>query len=72
MIACILPGPKRALRTEREEPRWCFGERRRLPGTWTLQDYDPESPHYGWYEPIWTYRCDGGDHDCRLFGSGRW
>jgi hypothetical protein len=48
-----------------EDPkeRWCFGERKRLPGRWELRagweagTVPDES--VGYWEPIWTYHCSG-------------
>lgn len=61
----ILHGPTVELRREEEEPRWCFGCRKRLPGTYILLDYAEDSPHYGYYEPVTVYRCYGCDQDQR-------
>lgn len=59
--------------TEREEPRWCFGERKRVAGTWTLRGPTFEAlkatEAWGWAEPVWSYECDGCHEDRR---SGGW
>ena len=59
--------------TERDE-RWCFAERERQPGTWTLSGPSfetlMETEAWGWAEPTWTYRCDGCGRDAHEFGSG--
>lgn len=57
---------------ERETARWCFGCRRRLEGTWercagwpygTIPDGS-----VGYWEPVWSYRCDGCGRDRRVLG----
>lgn len=53
-----------AERAEPAEPRWCFGCRKRLPGTWTFwAAIDREND---WYGPHWAFTCDGCHHDRRL------
>ena len=68
-------------KTEPETERWCFGERKRRPGTWELraawpygtvpllEDGSPD-PVMMW-EPAWVYRCDGCGSD-RRWGFGAW
>ena len=67
----VLRGPRKVIAERRAEPRWCFGERKRLPGTFLFLDYEDDEPGAGWYEPIWVYRCDGCGRDSREFGSSR-
>ena len=68
-------------KTEPEPPCWCFGERKRQPGTWELRagwergTVPDES--VGYWEPIWVYRCDGCGDDRRAgfggyFEGGDW
>lgn len=63
-------------RTEREEPRWCFGCRKRLGGTHTLRAPSFETlmatEAWGWAEPVWTYECDGCGEDVRLGFGMEW
>lgn len=58
--------------TERGEERWCFGERKRVAGTWTLRGPTFEALErtqaWGWAEPIWEYACDGCGEDRRAGG----
>jgi hypothetical protein len=62
-ICGVPPSVMRAIKTEREPARWCFWERKRREGTWTLKAPDMEWVHatsaYGWAEPAWSYECDG-------------
>ena len=58
--------PTRVIKEEREEPRWCFHERKRLGGTHRLLSEVGES----YYDPWWSYACDGCGGDYRL-GFGR-
>jgi hypothetical protein len=59
----ILWGPTEVIKIEKEPPRWCFGERKRQPGTWRLlADKEPS-----YYEPVWVYKCDGCGEDRRFF-----
>lgn len=62
--------------TEREPERWCFGERKRQPGTWVLRGPSFETlmrtEAWGWAEPVWTYTCDGCGDDRRGFPMGGW
>ena len=73
MAICGVPLDK-VYKIEREEPRWCFAERKRQPGTWTLKgptfETLVETEAWGWAEPVWTYRCDGCGRDAHEFGSG--
>lgn len=71
----ICGGSPYVWKVEDEPPRWCFGERKRLPGkhilraAWEygtiplLEDGTPD-PVMMW-EPVWTYECDGCGHDRR-------
>lgn len=61
------PGPTRVLATDREEPRWCFGCRKKLGGTWTCKaEIEP-----GYYGPWWGYACDGCGKNRQQFpGTG--
>jgi len=63
-------------KTEREEPRWCFGERKRLGGTWTLRGPSFETlmatEAWGWAEPFWVYACDGCGEDRRAGFGGEY
>lgn len=67
--SAICGGAPFVLRTVREpEPgRYCFGERRRRPGTWELRS-DASAGEPSWYEPIWVYRCTGCGQDRRALG----
>lgn len=66
-VLCIIPGPTEVVGEERQEPIWCFGCRKRLPGTHVLLT----DPFPSYYDPVWAYRCDGCRHDRRLgFGRG--
>jgi hypothetical protein len=47
-------------RTEKVKPRWCFGCRKRLPGSFTL--YKDGSGYLGAW---WQYACDGCGKDRR-------
>lgn len=67
----ITLGPGYVYTTETSEPRWCFGERKRLAGTWTLMG-DVPMGQPSWYEPNWVYKCDGCGEDRRAFGEGGW
>lgn len=73
MSGAICGIPLEVVATEREEPRWCFGERRRLGGTWTCSRPSFETlmatEAWGWAEPVWTYKCDGC-HEDRRAGFG--
>lgn len=66
--------PVETIRTEREEPRWCFGERRRVGGTWKLRGPTFETvmatEAFGWAEPFWEYTCDGCGEDRRAGFGG--
>jgi hypothetical protein len=63
----ICLGPKmRVVKEERQEPIWCFGERRRVGGVHQL--WSPVGMSY--YDPHWSYTCDGCGDDRRL-GFGR-
>jgi hypothetical protein len=64
------------VKTERGPERWCFGERKRQPGTHTLRrpsfDYLMATEAWGWAEPVWSYRCDGCGEDRRLGFGMEW
>jgi len=68
--------PMEAIKAERAEPRWCFGERKRQAGTWTLSGPTFETLQrteaWGWAEPVWTYRCDGCHEDRRAGFGGEY
>lgn len=49
---------------EREQPRWCFGCRKRLGGDHVLWVTDDPMSYYG---PHWSYECDGCKQDRRWF-----
>lgn len=66
MTVHITRGPNVVLKTEPAGDRWCFAERKRLPHTWSLLDY--EGPSY--YEPIWVIECSGCGQDRTHFGDG--
>ena len=76
MSGAICGIPLEVVKTEREEPRWCFGERKRLGGTWTLRRPSFETlmatEAWGWAEPIWTYACDGCGEDRRAGFGGEY
>lgn len=55
--------PNEDLKVERGPERWCFGERKRQAGTWTLRG-SREPSHW---EPFWEYSCDGCGDDRRHF-----
>lgn len=59
------------IKTEPEPERWCFGERKRRTGTWTLSGPTFETLQrteaWGWAEPVWSYACDGCGEDRRAF-----
>ena len=63
-------------KTEPEPPRWCFGERKRLPGVWELRagwergTVPDES--VGYWEPVWAYHCSGCGEDRRAFPGWEW
>ena len=64
----ICGGAGYVLRTEPSpEPRYCYGERKRQPGTWELRS-DTPADEPSWYEPIWIYRCAGCGRDRRSLG----
>ncbi len=73
----VLRTPMHERKREAEPPRWCFGCRKRLPGTWTF--WVPDDP-MSYYSPHWAFRCDECGEDRRLgFGmewepieDGRW
>lgn len=49
--------------------RWCFGERKRRAGKHVLQagwahNTVPDDS-VGYWEPVWTYECDGCGSDRR-------
>lgn len=69
VMACgaVCGGAPFVYRTEPAPERWCFGERRRVGGTWELRG-DAPAGEPSWYEPIWTYRCEGCGHDRRWLG----
>jgi hypothetical protein len=56
------------------ETRWCFAERKRLRGVWTLAGPSFETlmatEAWGWAEPVWSFKCDGCGRDAHEFGSG--
>lgn len=67
--------PMHLIKTEAAPERWCFGERKRRTGTWSLMGPDKDwimaNEAYGWAEPVWRYRCDGCGEDRRFgFGGG--
>jgi hypothetical protein len=66
--------PLEVVKTERVEPLWCFGERKRIGGAWTLRRPSlrtlMETEAWGWADPVWTYECDGCGQD-RMLGFGR-
>ena len=76
MTTVICGIPTEVVKTEREEPRWCFGERKRLGGTWTCRRPSFETlmatEAWGWADPIWTYTCDGCGEDRRAGFSGEY
>lgn len=72
MIA-VCGGATVVLRSVPESERWCYGERRRQPGTWELRTEPPTVDEDGrewpsWWEPMWVYRCNGCGHDRRWLG----
>lgn len=69
MTGAICGGAPFVYKTERAEPRWCFGERKRLAGRWELCGDTPTQAEPSWYEDIWVYRCDGCGEDRRWLGS---
>ena len=73
MTGAICGGAPFLWKVERQEPIWCFEERKRLAGQWELragweQGTVPDES-VGYWEPIWVYRCDGCGHDRREFGG---
>lgn len=66
----------RVIKVEAVPERWCFGERKRRTGTWTLSapdtDWVLETHAYGWADPVWAYRCDGCGEDRALFPGRYW
>jgi hypothetical protein len=61
--------PLRVLKVQAEPARWCYGERRRQPGTWTLYADGPDADGMpSWYEPWWRYACQGCGKDRRWLG----
>lgn len=71
MTLSILRGPTRVIRERPAGLRWCFAERKRLPHTRVVLDYEKDSPHLGWYEPVVMLRCSGCGKDRTHFGDGR-
>jgi hypothetical protein len=63
LVHILRPRDLQVVGEEREEPRWCFGCRKRLGGTWQLMAEPPPS----YYDPHWSYRCDGCGRDRRFF-----
>lgn len=64
MLACILEGPRiEQRRTHERRNRWCFRCRKSLRQCWVLLNYPEDSPHWGWYEPIWVRQCSGCGED---------
>ncbi len=76
MSGSICGLPMEVVKTEREDPRWCFGERKRLGGTWTLRRPSFETlmrtEAWGWADPVWTYECDGCGEDRRAGFGGEY
>lgn len=68
-MSAICGIPLETVKTEREEPRWCFGCRKRHGGTWTCKAPTLETlkatEAWGWAEPVWVYACDGCGEDRR-------
>lgn len=58
--------PNELMAVEYEKPRWCFAERKRLPGHWEM--WGSRGPSY--WEPYWKYVCSGCGKDAWRFGSG--
>ena len=56
--------------TEREPERWCYGERKRRTGTWDLwagwEKGTVPDDSVGYWEPVWSYRCDSCGNDRRF------
>lgn len=76
-LGAICGLPMHVIKEEREEPRWCFGCRKRHGGTWTLRGPSFEDVQrteaWGWAEPVWSYACDGCREDRRHgFGWAEW
>jgi hypothetical protein len=69
MGSAICGGARYVLRTEPDDrpDRYCYGERKRQPGTWELRS-DTPGDEPSWYEPIWLYRCTGCGQDRRALG----
>lgn len=76
MTGAICGIPTEVVKEERQEPRWCFGCRKRLGGTLTMRRPSFETlmatEAWGWAEPVWTYRCDGCGDDRRLGFGMEW
>jgi hypothetical protein len=61
--------PLETVKTVPEPERWCFGERKRRTGVWTVKAPTlatlMETEAWGWADPVWSYRCDGCGEDRR-------
>ena len=75
MTGAICGGARYLWKTEDDpKPRWCFGERKRLPGRWELWSDNPKDisdipfEELSWWEPFWRYRCSGCGDDRRSGG----
>jgi hypothetical protein len=68
--------PLEVRKVEPAPERWCFGERRRRTGTWTLRGPSFETlvrtEAWGWAEPVWAYACDGCGDDRRAGFGGEY
>ena len=62
-LLCILAGPRKIIDSRPDGDRWCFHCRKRLAHTLVMLDYDEDSPHRGWYDPVVVRRCAGCGED---------
>lgn len=69
MTVHILRVPIEVRHTERGRVRWCFQCRKCLAGTYAL--HVPTDP-MSYYEPNWSYTCDGCGEDNRLGFGWEW
>lgn len=76
MTSAICGIPLETQSVERLPKRWCFGCRKRHPGTLTIEAPSLETlmatEAWGWAEPIAVYECDGCGDDRRLFPGWEW
>lgn len=67
-ILCVLRSEATRGYESAGRERWCFGCRKRLAGKYYLMVEPPGS----YYDPWWSYRCNGCQEDHRLFPGCEW